>query len=64
VSTDFAALIAAHTDGAGASLADAIKDGHGPRVEHFPPRPVPPPTPRDELVGSLFAGFRALRRNR
>lgn len=52
-------LIAAHTDGAGDALADSIKRGEV-HVETFPQRPVPPPTPRDELVGSMFAGFRRL----
>lgn len=58
---DPADLIAAHSAGAGEALASAIREGHGPHVESYPPRPVPPPTPRDELVGSLFAGFRRLR---
>jgi hypothetical protein len=61
---DPADLIAAHTAGAGEALAAAIERGDGPHVEAFPPRPVPPPTPRDELVGTLFDGFRRLRSNR
>lgn len=61
---DPADLIAAHTAGSGEALAAAIARGDGPHVEAYPPRPVPPPTPRDELVGSLFAGFRRLRGTR
>jgi hypothetical protein len=58
--TDIEALIAAHTKGSGEALAAAIREGRGPKVPSIPARPVPPPTPRDELVGSLLKGFRSL----
>lgn len=54
-------LIAHHTAGAAESLAEAIENGEV-KVETFPARIVPPPTPRDELVGSLFAGFQKLKK--
>lgn len=60
--TDPADVIAAFTDGAGTALADAIRHGEGPHVEPYPQRPLPPPTPRDEAVGTLMSGFLALKR--
>lgn len=57
---DVTALIAAHTAGSAEALADSILRG-AQHADPFPaPRPVPGPTHRDELVGSLFVGFRAL----
>lgn len=59
--TDPADVIALFALGSGTALADAIRDGHGPRVKAYPQRPLQPPTPRDEMVGSLLAGFRDLK---